>query len=88
MDFFTVPTITLGGLYCLFVISHDRRQILHCNVTRHSTELCITQQLREAFYDNKHKYLIHDRDTKFGEAVTEAVSAIGLSATRTSFRSP
>ena len=30
MDFFTVPTITLGVLYCFFVIAHDRRRILHC----------------------------------------------------------
>jgi len=26
MDFFTVPTITFGVLYCFFVISHERRQ--------------------------------------------------------------
>ena len=24
MDFFTVPTITFGVLYCFFIISHDR----------------------------------------------------------------
>jgi hypothetical protein len=35
MDFFTVPTLTFGVLYCCFVISHDRRRILHCNATRH-----------------------------------------------------
>ena len=29
LDFFTVPTITFGVLYCFFVIRHDRRQILH-----------------------------------------------------------
>jgi len=28
MDFFTVPTVTFSVLYCLFVISHDRRRIL------------------------------------------------------------
>jgi putative transposase len=32
MDFFTVPTLTFGVLYCFFVISHDRRRILHWNV--------------------------------------------------------
>jgi putative transposase len=37
MDFFTVPTITFGVLYCFFVISHDRREILHLNVTKHPT---------------------------------------------------
>jgi putative transposase len=36
MDFFTVPTITFGVLYCFFVISHDRRRILHFNVTSRS----------------------------------------------------
>jgi putative transposase len=33
MDFFTVPTLTFGVLYCFFVIGHDRRKIPHCNVT-------------------------------------------------------
>ncbi len=89
MDFFTVPTITFSVLYCFFVIAHDRRRILHCNVTQHPTGLWIAQQLREAFpYDDKYKFLIHDRDAKFGEVVNEAVSAIGLSPTKTSFRSP
>ena len=35
MDFFTIPTITFGVLYCFFVIHHSRRRILHFNVTRH-----------------------------------------------------
>ena len=34
MDFFTVPTLTFGLLYCFFVIGHDRCKILHFNVTR------------------------------------------------------
>jgi hypothetical protein len=29
MDFFTVPTLTFGVVYCFFVIGHDRRKILH-----------------------------------------------------------
>ena len=49
MDFFTVPTITFGALYCFFLIGHDRRRILHFNVTKHPTSLWIVQQLREAF---------------------------------------
>ena len=49
IDFFTVPTVNFSVLYCFFVISHDRRRILHCNVTRHPTSLWIVQQLREAF---------------------------------------
>jgi transposase InsO family protein len=34
------------------------------------------------------RFLLHDRDSKFGEAVGSAVEAIGLKAIRTSFRSP
>jgi hypothetical protein len=44
MDFFSVPALRLSMLYCLFVISHDRRQILHVNVTEHPTSLWIVQQ--------------------------------------------
>jgi putative transposase len=83
MDFFTVPTLTFQVLYCFFVIAHDRRRILHCSVTRHPTGFWITQQLREAFpFDHGHQFLIHDRDSKFGESVGAAVSNVGLSPIR------
>jgi putative transposase len=89
MDFFTVPTITFGVLYCFFVISHDRRRILHVNVTKHPTSGWITQQLREAFpFEASHKYLIFDRDQKFGFEVIVAVKATKIIPKRTSFRSP
>jgi putative transposase len=49
MDFFTVPTLSFGVLYCFFVIAHDRRRVLHFNVTRHPTSAWVSQQLRETF---------------------------------------
>lgn len=89
MDFFTVPTLTFQVLYCFFVIAHDRRRILHCNVTDHPTGLWITQQLREAFpFDHHQSLLIHDRDGKFGETVSSALRDVGLTPIKTSFRSP
>src|SRR6266853_6968947 len=89
MDFFTAPTITFGVLYCFFVISHDRRRILHVNVTKHPTSARIIQQLREAFpFEASHKYLIFDRDQKFGFEVIAAVKATSIIPKRTSFRSP
>jgi hypothetical protein len=48
MDFFTVPTLTFGVLYCFFVIGHDRRKILRFNVTRNPCAFWIVQQMREA----------------------------------------
>jgi len=89
MDFFTAPTITFGMLYCFFVISHDRRRILHVNVTKHPTSGWIIQQLREAFpFEAPQKYLIFDRDQKFGFEVIAAVKATRIIPKQTSFRSP
>jgi transposase InsO family protein len=89
MDFFTVPTLTFGVFYCFFVIAHDRRRILHCNVTRHPTSAWVSQQLREAFpYDAVPKYLIFDRGTQFNEEVVDTMKSFGVQPRRTSFRSP
>jgi hypothetical protein len=33
MDFFTLPTLIFGVLNFFFVIAHDRRRVLHCNVS-------------------------------------------------------
>jgi hypothetical protein len=87
MDFFTVPTITFGVLYCFFVIGHDRRRILYVNVTKHPTSGWIMQQLREVFpFEASHKYLIFDRDQKFGFEVIAAVKT--TRSFPTSFRRP
>ena len=89
MDFFTVPTLTFGVLYCFFVIAHDRRKILHCNVTRNPTPSWIMQQMREAWpYSAAHKFLLFDRDAKFGNDVICFAKEMGSSPVRTAFRSP
>jgi putative transposase len=89
MDFFTVPTLTFGVLYCFFIISHDGRRILHCNVTRHPTSTWVDHQQREAFpYDSSSKYPLFDRDTKFGFEVLAAVKSMGTKPVRITFRSP
>jgi putative transposase len=89
MDFFTVPTITFGMLHCFFVMGHDRRRILHFNVTRHPTSLWVVQQLREAFpYESAPTFLIFDRDAKYGLEVLVAVRSMAIRPIRISFRSP
>jgi putative transposase len=89
MDFFTVPTISFGVLYCFFVISHDRRRILHFNLTKHPTSAWIIQQLREAFpFGAAPRFLIHDRDAKYGTEVPAAIRSLKINAVRTSFESP
>jgi transposase InsO family protein len=89
MDFFTVPTLTFGVLHCFFVIAHDRRRILHFNVTKHPGSAWVIQQLREAFpYDSAPDYLIFDRGSSFNAEMIDAVKNFGIQPKRTSFRSP
>ncbi len=89
MDFFAVPTLTFHVLYCLFVIEHSRRRILHFNVTRHPNSDWVLQQLREAFPDaGPYRYVILDHDAKFDAHVIAFLKATGLRPKRTSVQSP
>lgn len=89
MDFFTVPSVSFCLLYGFFVISHDRRRILHFNVTRHPTSSWGIQQLRKAFpFDAGPNFLIFDRDSKFSCEVAAAVRALRIKPVRTSIESP
>ena len=55
IDFFTVPTIRFQVLYVFLVLAHDRRRIVHFNVTAHPTAEWTGQQLREAFRLNRYR---------------------------------
>ena len=88
-DFFTVPSLTFRILYCFFVIEHGRRRILHFNVTEHPASDWIVQQLREALpLPCPYRYVLFDRDTKFGGDVVEFLQASSMKPIRTSVRSP
>ena len=88
-DFFTVPTLSFGVLYCFFVIEHDRRRILHFNTTAHPTSEWIVQQLREALpLPCPYRYVIFDRDRKFSTEVRTFLKASGIKPVQTSVRSP
>jgi transposase InsO family protein len=89
MDFFTVPTLTFGVLYCFFIISHDRRRIVQHNVTRNPNALWIGLQLHAAWeFEQPQRCVIFDRDAKFSADVVSTVRAMGSHPIRTAYRSP
>ena len=89
MDFFTVPTISFRVLYCFFIIRHDRRRILHFNVTKHPTSMWVVQQLRQAFpFDSVPRFLICERDAKYGLEVPVAARSMKIQTVQTSYQSP
>jgi putative transposase len=89
IDFFTVPTLRFQVLYVFLVLAHDRRRILHCNVTAHPTAEWTGQQLREAFpFDQLPRYLLRDRDAIFGDDFREQVRDMGIREVLSAPRSP
>ena len=89
VDFFTVPTVRFQVLYVFLVLAHDRRRILHLNVTAHPTAEWTAQQLREAFpWDTAPRYLLRDRDGIYGHDFTSQVRALGITEVLSAPRSP
>ncbi|MDZ7781677.1 MAG: integrase core domain-containing protein [Halioglobus sp.] len=89
MDFFTVPTARFRVLYVLLVLSHDRRRVVHFNVTEHPTARWTAQQLVEAFpFDTAPRYLLRDRDAIFGNKVRRRIKSLGIEEVISAPRSP
>jgi transposase InsO family protein len=78
MDFFTVPTATFRVLFVLVILSHDRRRVVHLNVTDHPTAAWTRQQIREAFPDQTAlAYLVRDRDGSYGPDFGRLLQSFG-----------
>jgi putative transposase len=89
IDFFTVPTATFRVLFVFLVLTNERRQIVHFNVTDSPTAFWIGQQIVEAFpWDTAPTYLLRDRDGKYGEDFIRRVESLGIKHVLISARSP
>ena len=89
IDFFTVPTATFRILYVLLVLSHERRQVVHFNVTENPNATWTAQQIIEAFpFDPAPKYLLRDRDKIYGAKFRSRVQSLGIEEVLTAPRSP
>jgi transposase InsO family protein len=79
IDFFTVPTATFRVLFVLVILSHDRRRVVHVNVTDHPTPAWTRQQIRDAFPDDHApRYLLRDRDGVYGSDFSTTLSRFGI----------
>jgi putative transposase len=89
INFFTIPTITFRLLFCFVVLRHDRRQVVHFNVTAHPTAFWTGQQIVEAFpEDTIPRYVLRDQDKIYGANFTERVQALGIQEVRAAPASP
>ncbi|MEN8258829.1 MAG: integrase core domain-containing protein [Thermodesulfobacteriota bacterium] len=89
MDFFTVPTINFRILYVLIILSHDRRRVVHFNITEHPTAAWTLQQVREAFpWDTAPRFLLRDRDGIYENIFSRGVKNMGIKELLSPPRSP
>jgi hypothetical protein len=88
-DFFTVPSVTCRVLFVFIMLAHERRRIVHVNVTEHPTAQWTAQQIVEAFpWDTAPPYLLRDRDAIYGMAFQERVEHMGIEEVKVAPRSP
>jgi putative transposase len=89
IDFFTIPTLSFRNLYCLIILLHHRREIIHFNVTSNPTAEWTAQQIINAFpNDEAPRYLLRDGDGIYGEYFQNRVEGMGIEQVITAVRSP
>ena len=71
------------------VLAHDRRRVVHFNVTAHPTAEWTAQQILEAFpFDTAPKYLLRDRDRIYGQEFQKQVAVLDIKEVLSAPRSP
>lgn len=89
LDFFTVPTVTFKVLFVLVILAHERRRVVHFNITEHPTAQWTLQQVVEAFpWDEAPRYLLRDRDRIYGAAFRQRMQHMGIEEVLTAPQSP
>jgi transposase InsO family protein len=88
-DLLVAHTINYRVLYVLFFIRHDRRELIHFNVTSSPTVAWVWQQLIEATpWGRQPGYLIHDRDAVYGRTFGARLAELRIVSIRTPVRAP
>jgi putative transposase len=92
-DFFTVETLWLGRLYVLFFLELGTRRVHLAGCTANPDRRWAVQQARQLAWSLPERptpirFLIHDRDSKFGHSFDEVFRSENAEIIRTPFRAP
>src|SRR4030095_5763980 len=67
LDFLVVPTVRHTVRFVLVILAHERRRVVHFNITEHPTAQWTAQQVVDAFpWDEAPRYLLRDQDWIYG----------------------
>jgi putative transposase len=76
-------------LFVFLVLVHERRRVIHFNVTEHPSAAWTAQQIIEAFpEDTAPRYIIRDRDSIYGQEFRRRVEGMGIEEVVTAPQSP
>jgi len=85
-DFLQVTDLFFRSLFAFFIIDLHSRRVIHVGVTRSPTDAWTAQQLREATpFGRSPKYLIRDRDDKFGTCFARVAATSGIKILKTPY---
>jgi len=88
-DFFTLPTAMFRVLYVFIVLLHDRRQVVHFNVTSSPCAEWTAQQIVNAFpYEDIPRFIIRDNDSIYSHYFKDRVKDMGIEQAPTAPRAP
>ena len=89
VDMFVVVTATFRLLCTLIVLGHDRRKVIHFDVTQNPNQVWLARQMTEAFpWNTAPRFLLRDRDASYGQTFRDRVQAMGIEEVVTAPRSP
>jgi hypothetical protein len=88
VDMFLVVTARFQLLYALVVLGHERRKVIHFDITQNPTQVWLARQITEAFpWDTAPRFLLRDRDTSYGQIFRDRVQAMAIEEVVTAPRS-
>ena len=89
MDFFVIPRVGRNPLIGFFVIAHERRQLLHINVTSSPTGEWLKDQLMLALGTSANlRYLLSDNDQLYRPVRQFIAQVLDLNSVTTQIASP
>jgi putative transposase len=88
-DFLPVTDLFFRSLFAFFIIDLHSRKVIHVGVTRSPTDAWTAQQLREATsFGQGPKYLLRDRDSKFGLSFARVAATSSIKILKTPYHAP
>jgi transposase InsO family protein len=88
-DFLPVIDLFFRQIHAFFIIELASRRVVHFGVTSHLTDAWVAQQLREATpYGLTPRFLIRDRDNKYGYDFSRVAKASSIEVLKTPYRAP